>query len=438
MCVIWHVKIICRLAFVQGTFGASFGLRKAEECTLCGAGQYCDGYGLTEFRGLSSPGFYCLQGCNTSTPHATHAYEVGVGDVCPAGHYCPQGTGLPIPCPAGTYNERTGGTAPNSCSSCSPGQYCAGLGNVVPTGMCRAGYYCPPGSTSATENDAPPGTFTKANASAPSSCLPGYYNPMYAQSSCLACPSGYYCPDSAMTTYEDTLCPIGNYCPAQSQHPSRCPIGTFSNDVGLSMQSQCVQCTPGSYCGSSGLHQVSGPCDAGFFCTLGAQLSTHASVTDSMGGVCPTGHYCPVNTAYPIECPAGTYMSSTGNTGNIFYNGIQIYCNLCTAGRACTITGLSGPGNTLCNEGYWCKRGSPFTQPSCDGSANCLSNYGVCPVGHYCPLGTDDPIPCADGTYMDETGAAVCKVCPAGRKCSSAVRTDLYQDCPQVFSDAIR
>jgi hypothetical protein len=277
-----------------GSFGSSFGLRKVEECNICGPGAYCDGYGLTDVRGLCSPGFYCISGCNTSTPYALSIRNdtgIGFGDICPVGHYCPSGSGLPTPCPPGRFNSHTGRTSPGECDICSPGFFCAGLGNSKPSGPCEAGYYCPAGSTSSQEIESPPGKFSLAIASVPSECLPGFYNSMFGQDSCLPCPTGYYCPNSSLVTYEYTICPIGHFCPPQSQFPQRCPIGTYSNDIGLSLQSQCLPCTPGSFCGSSGLHEVSGPCAAGYYCTIGAQLSTHDTIPDSTGGQCPTGHF---------------------------------------------------------------------------------------------------------------------------------------------------
>ena len=348
------------------------------------------------------------------------------------GHYCPSGSGLPTPCPAGRYNSRTGRSSPGECDICSPGSYCAGLGNSKPTGPCEAGYFCPAGSTSSQEFESPPGKFSLAIASTTSECLPGFYNSMYGQKSCLSCPVGYYCPNSSMVTYEHTICPVGHFCPLQSQYPQRCPIGTYSNDIGLSLQSQCLPCTPGSFCSSSGLHEVTGPCAAGYYCTVGAQLSTHDTIPDLTGGQCPEGHYCPENTAYPIQCPAGTYMSSSANTGELYFNGTQIFCDLCSAGHACPIRGMSAVGNTLCSEGYFCRRGSPSTSPICT-SKFCKDMYGICPVGHFCERGTVDPKNCADGTYMDEKGAASCKICPSGYYCASINRTDTYFNCPQVI-----
>ena len=36
----------------------------------------------------------------------------------------------------------TGAIADIDCMDCPPGEYCEGLGNTLPTGLCDAGFYC--------------------------------------------------------------------------------------------------------------------------------------------------------------------------------------------------------------------------------------------------------------------------------------------------------
>ncbi|NWS49971.1 SVEP1 protein, partial [Probosciger aterrimus] len=40
-----------------------------------------------------------------------------------------------------------------------------------------------------------------------------------------------------------------------------------------------------------------------------------------------------------------------------------------------------------------------------------------CPVGHYCPTGSPEPIPCPPGKYQDQAGKSQCETCPAGMEC---------------------
>jgi hypothetical protein len=48
-------------------------------------------------------GYYCRRSAKSGTP------DQGVdANICPEGHYCPNGTGEPSNCPKGTLNNRTG------------------------------------------------------------------------------------------------------------------------------------------------------------------------------------------------------------------------------------------------------------------------------------------------------------------------------------------
>ena len=81
-------------------------------------------------------GTMCL-GQNTTSPSS-----------CKLGYYCP--AGLPLPCPNGTYGERTGLKTVGECSDCPPGKYCSDLANTAPNLSCAAGWYCQGGASSAT------------------------------------------------------------------------------------------------------------------------------------------------------------------------------------------------------------------------------------------------------------------------------------------------
>jgi len=48
------------------------------------------------------------QGVNFQNPDGN--FSTGVGGACPKGRYCPEGTGLPLPCPPGTFSNRCGGS----------------------------------------------------------------------------------------------------------------------------------------------------------------------------------------------------------------------------------------------------------------------------------------------------------------------------------------
>lgn len=64
------------------------------------------------------------------------------GGLCPQAHYCPLGSVLPLPCPAGTYNNLTGQF---ECSLCHAGYYCPESTSNYTKFPCPPGFYCPDG-----------------------------------------------------------------------------------------------------------------------------------------------------------------------------------------------------------------------------------------------------------------------------------------------------
>ena len=92
----------------------------------------------------------------------------------------------------------------------------------------------------------------------------------------------------------------------------------------------CVSCTPGWYCGASGLSEPTGECDPGWYCTLGSSLQ---QPTDPEGGKCLAGTYCPQGSSAPLGCDEGSYCETdmlSAVTGN------------CTAGYYCTGNSTTG------------------------------------------------------------------------------------------------
>lgn len=75
---------------------------------------------------------------------------------------------------------------------------------------------------------------------------------------------------------------------------------------------------------------------------------------------------------------------------------------------------------------YFCRANASEASPATDSN----SNYGPCIAGHYCPNGTADPVPCADGTYMEDVQASECLLCPPGKYCITGHTPD---DCPAGF-----
>ena len=62
----------------------------------------------------------------------------------------------------------------------------------------------------------------------------------------------------------------------------------------------------GSYCGDYALLAPSGPCDAGYYCPEGQNVSSPAAF------VCTPGHYCPGGSATELSCVPGSYQDEFG------------------------------------------------------------------------------------------------------------------------------
>ena len=91
--------------------------------------------------------------------------------------------------------------------------------------------------------------------------------------------------------------------------------------------------------------------------------------------------------------------------------------------------------------GYYCISGVDRPMPGASNdsvTANCtcpVSTYftgigGICPVGHYCPTGTDIPNECPAGSYTDMLGQSSCTTCPEGFYCLTNATEFLATPCP--------
>lgn len=188
-----------------------------------------------------------------------------------------------------------------------------------------------------------------------------------------SCDPGYYCSGgttAAKPVTKGGKCLRGTYCPRGSSQPLVCPERKF--------------------CGSEALAAPSGNCVAGFFCRNGSKTD---SPTDGVtGDECPAGSYCPSGSASPTLCPPGTYSNATRNRW-------VEDCANCTSGSYCEGYGNTRPTNK-CDAGYYCPPGQQVRNPN---SLECI-------LGHFCPLGSKEPLRCESGTYQDTTNQVSCKV----------------------------
>ncbi|MGH0162299.1 UNVERIFIED_CONTAM: hypothetical protein FKN15_067495 [Acipenser sinensis] len=403
-----------------GTWSNGRGAWDQTSCWLCPPGHYCHGTGLTQPSALCAPGFYCSGGAKTSMP-----VDGVSGDRCPKGHYCPEGSVLPLSCPDGSYANITGVA---ECLDCPAGYYCLSGQSVQ---LCPEGHYCP-GGTGLDLLPCPPGTYSlepgnsqleqcqlcpagsegaggpcpvshycPGGSAQPLPCPAGTYNNLTGQAKCFQCGAGYYCPEKT-STYSDFPCPPGFYCPDGTRYATQfpCPRGYYNPEPMTQSLDSCLPCPPGHYCEKERLTAVSGTCKAGWFCVSAAWNSqpfdldnyTNANClcpATATGGKCQEGYYCPAGSSEPIPCPPGAY---------------------------CNGSGLSRPSGS-CSAGYYCSGGASQPNPTDKLTGN------RCPPGSFCGFGSGDPQPCLPGTFSRVQGLvseSECLPCTEGFYCETA------------------
>lgn len=143
--------------------------QSAADCKLCPAGHQCAGG--SENNGVICPeGSYCPRGSKPGKylcPKGTYGgKQAGLKDVsecliCPPGMICAEGTVTPAPSPKGSYQPNSGIGDAEAVYLCPPKYYCPETGMTNYKGYpCKAGYYCPAGSTKENPNPCPAGTYS--------------------------------------------------------------------------------------------------------------------------------------------------------------------------------------------------------------------------------------------------------------------------------------
>lgn len=255
------------ISYMQGPDGTSH---------QCNTGEYCPA--RSDDHHPCAAGFYC--------PDPTQQLA------CPAGSYCPQGTSSPIPCPVGSYCPAGTSVA----IQCMAGQYCP-QGTVTPQ-TCPAGWYCPAGQT---KFGCPAGTYSNATGkSAPTDCIqcpPG-----------TACPytGGIGRNSWPMPNTEPKRCALGQYCPAGTTNLAPCPLGSYCPTT--TQKIDCPSgygCPVGSvsYISSPVTQQVSSPgtesCNS--ICARGTGLPTswNGAICQYVAG---TQYLCEDSPGTPVYC----------------------------------------------------------------------------------------------------------------------------------------
>lgn len=138
---------------VAGSYSNRTDNQEQADCTACPKGYYC-------LEGATAPSGECPQGhyCPPSTTAATEypcpsgTYYDSTGNireedclVCPAGHYCGEGSATPTACSAGTFSSAEGNVGVEQCTTCTAGYECPTDGMTAPTN-CRVGFYSAAGA----------------------------------------------------------------------------------------------------------------------------------------------------------------------------------------------------------------------------------------------------------------------------------------------------
>ena len=416
---------------------------------ICDAGSYQDTVGQSTCNPCIA-GYFCKEGTIYIDQNP-----------CPSGYFCPPESKRPLPCPPGTFNNQTKAASEKSCVPCPGGLFCQDYGLIEPTGPCKAGWYCSSGSKTATPSSGSGGDKCPSGHYCPSASISPVICPAehFCEENNLAlpsgkCRSGYYCLMGSKSR-EQFICDVGHYCVNGKKIP--CPTGTLGIIDGLASKNECIPCPPGHYCARSGSSNSTGPCSENYYCPGGQEKPENEDL------ICPPGHRCPISSSEPIPCNNGHFQNLNG----------QAYCKPCPMRYFCENlngTGIIDPSNFPCVEGHYCPEGTrhryqykcpPSTYSDvkllqnaseckkcppkyycqnqglmapeglcqagyfCNGSsASPMDN--ICPENMYCPTGTDQPLPCPDGSLAEgksgNQNVTQCEPCPRGFFCKNLSR----------------
>lgn len=163
----------------------------------------------------------------------------------------------------------------------------------------------------------------------------------------------------------------------------KCHYGHYSNTASIDDPDNvdCMECDPGSLCGSASTSATQTPCPDGYWCN---------AWDENTGAI----------SKYP--CPAGYKSSGLVGTARTTR---ELACTICSAGNYCE--GADFP-ETPCLKGYWCPTGTKFaTQYPCPAGtisaagASDVTACGPCGANEFCPMGTGISRPCPPGSSCD-------------------------------------
>lgn len=344
-----------------GVFGDRVGLKASTCAGQCREGFFCPPGSISATQHPCGTGTFCPPGSERPSHADAGAYVIN-GDSreaktqlqCPRGSFCRGSDGVAVLCPGGTYGDVEGLKA----STCA--------------GQCLEGFFCPRGSTSATQNECGgPQVYCPRGSSKPQPVSTGLYS---IGSRSLATQDQK--PDDAATRFAQRRCEPGHFCINGERFP--CPAGTFGDTFGLTSSTCAGPCVPGFYCPERSIVGSAFPCGSSdLYCPEGSTVPTKASK-----GHCTTGDNgnAMTRSAQRIALP-----------GEFAWRGA---CFPCPAGTFGTLSGEVNPRcSGKCSSGYYCPPGSTSpTQKECGGADK------------YCPEGMDAPLDVHIGHYTSIDG----------------------------------
>eukprot|EP00966_Prymnesium_polylepis_P085598 1981722-Prymnesium_polylepis.1 len=320
-----HESYLSNVTFQDHAPAKSTILALSDAPWRCPLGKYMPPTGsfTAEFTGCL---YFCAPGYYGATDIAT-SFECT--DRCPAGHFCEEGTAVPMPCEVGTFNPVIMGPSTQSCISCSPGTYnnemgraeacipcppgsLSGSPGAVACGPCPSGGFCAAQGAASLQQTFTPckaGTFNPLNGSSSNAsclacppgtvnpipgstslkvcreCLPGSVAPVNGTANCILCPGGFFQKAKGATSCKP--CEKGSVCPIGAVAPVPCEAGSYSDAINLTSTSQCKTCPPGASC----------------------------SLGSTFAQPCPPGRHAPnSSSAKCTYCPAGAHQDQEGQT----------------------------------------------------------------------------------------------------------------------------
>jgi DNA-binding beta-propeller fold protein YncE len=258
-------------------------------------------------------------------------------------------------------------------------------------------------------------------------CPYGTYKAAADNSSCLPCPANANTTTTGALNLSSCLCNPGWYsaaffdnmdgsatstntcyqCPAKSfctggTMVDECPDNSSPTTVRAKVMSDC-KCMAGFYSVSplDADSSMCTPCEQGFFCA-GDQLRVSCALNSTSPAqsavasqcVCREGYYSVGGRC--IQCPAGTYKNSIGNSTQ---------CTPCSSGTYSTAAGAVSAA--FCTP---CPDSNPISAAGASSASSC-----VCAVGHYSSSAGGVCKPCEAGSYAAVAGLSACTLCPAGK-----------------------